>query len=87
MLSIGRALIVLDDAAEGLAPLIVADIWRGIARSSSHEAPTSTCVQTTLVRRYGSAVVFVASCESPRQCIAAGVARVFQRYQSGSEMR
>ena len=31
MLSIGRALIVLDDAAEGLAPLIVADIWRGIA--------------------------------------------------------
>jgi len=27
VLSIGSALIVLDEATEGLAPLIVADIW------------------------------------------------------------
>ncbi len=41
MLSIGRALmthpelIVLDEATEGLAPLIVAEIWRVIAQIRS----------------------------------------------------
>ena len=41
MLSIGRALmtqpelIILDDFTEGLAPLIVADIWRVISRGSA----------------------------------------------------
>jgi ABC-type branched-subunit amino acid transport system ATPase component len=46
MLSIGRALmtnptlLILDEATEGLAPLIVAEIWRVIGRDPRHRHRT-----------------------------------------------
>ncbi len=57
MLSIGRALLtnprllILDEATEGLAPLVVAEIWRVIA------AIRATGISTLIVDRNARAVL------------------------------
>ena len=57
MLSIGRALLtnprllILDEATEGLAPLVVAEIWRTIA------AIRETGIATLIVDRNARAVL------------------------------
>jgi len=57
MLAIGRALmtnprlIMLDEATEGLAPLIAREIWRILIRSAPPASPPSSSIKTSLPSR------------------------------------